>query len=78
MTIFPPLKLWAAKDLLSALIHPPGGGAALETDEIITMCLLLLAAGHETTANLIGNGTLAPPHHPNCACDVVPITKDDE
>ncbi len=24
------------------------------------------------------DGTLAPPHHPNCACDVVPITKDDE
>lgn len=47
------------EDLLSALVHPPGGGAALETDEIITMCLLLLAAGHETTANLIGNGTLA-------------------
>ncbi len=47
------------EDLLSALIHPPDGGVALETDEIITMCLLLLAAGHETTANLIGNGTLA-------------------
>lgn len=46
-------------DLLSALIHPPDGGVALETDEIVTMCLLLLAAGHETTANLIGNGTLA-------------------
>ncbi len=46
-------------DLLSAMIHPPDGGTALETDEIITMCLLLLAAGHETTANLIGNGTLA-------------------
>jgi cytochrome P450 len=53
------------EDLLSALIHPPGGGAALETDEILTMCLLLLAAGHETTANLIGNGTLALLEHPD-------------
>ena len=52
------------EDLLSALIHPPEGGVALETDEIITMCLLLLAAGHETTANLIGNGTLALFEHP--------------
>jgi cytochrome P450 len=51
------------EDLLSALVHPPDGGAALETDEIITMCLLLLAAGHETTANLIGNGTLALLEH---------------
>jgi cytochrome P450 len=48
-----------AQDLLSALIHAPPGDAALETDEIVTLCLLLLAAGHETTANLIGNGTLA-------------------
>lgn len=53
------------QDLLSALIHPPEGGVALETDEIITMCLLLLAAGHETTANLIGNGTLALLEHPD-------------
>jgi cytochrome P450 len=53
------------EDLLSALIHPPDGGTALETYEIITMCLLLLAAGHETTANLIGNGTLALLQHPD-------------
>jgi cytochrome P450 len=53
------------EDLLSALVHPPDGGAALETEEIITMCLLLLAAGHETTANLIGNGTLALLQHPD-------------
>jgi len=53
------------EDLLSALVHPPDDGAALETDEIITMCLLLLAAGHETTANLIGNGTLALLQHPD-------------
>lgn len=52
------------EDLLSALIHPPEGGVALETEEIVTMCLLLLAAGHETTANLIGNGTLALLEHP--------------
>jgi len=53
------------EDLLSALVHPPDGHTALETDEIITMCLLLLAAGHETTANLIGNGTLALLEHPD-------------
>ncbi|MGA2166205.1 MAG: cytochrome P450 [Solirubrobacteraceae bacterium] len=52
------------EDLLSALIHPPDGGVALQTEEIITMCLLLLAAGHETTSNLIGNGTLALFEHP--------------
>jgi cytochrome P450 len=53
------------EDLLSALIHPADGGVALETDEIVTMCLLLLAAGHETTSNLIGNGTLALFEHPD-------------
>ncbi len=58
-------RLDPGEDLLSALIHPPDGGVALDTDEIITMCLLLLAAGHETTANLIGNGTLALFEHPD-------------
>lgn len=52
-------KVEPGNDLLSALIHPPDGGVALEDDEVITMCLLLLAAGHETTANLIGNGAVA-------------------
>jgi cytochrome P450 len=52
-------KLDPGDDLLSALIHPPDGGVALADEEIITMCLLLLAAGHETTANLIGNGAIA-------------------
>lgn len=52
-----------AEDLLSALVHSPPGGAALEAYEILSLCLLLLAAGHETTANLIGNGTLALLEH---------------
>jgi cytochrome P450 len=53
------------EDLLSALIHHADGGVELQTEEIITICLLLLAAGHETTANLIGNGTLALLEHPD-------------
>jgi hypothetical protein len=51
-------------DLISAMLHPPHG-EPLETDEIITMCLLLLGAGHETTANLIGNGVDALLRHPD-------------
>jgi cytochrome P450 len=53
------------EDLLSALIHAPDGGVTLQTEEVVTMCLLLLAAGHETTSNLIGNGTLALLEHPD-------------
>jgi cytochrome P450 len=52
-------RLDPGEDLLSALIHPAEDGVTLQTEEIVTMCLLLLAAGHETTSNLIGNGTLA-------------------
>ena len=51
------------EDLISALLHP-GAGEPLQTDEVISMCLLLLAAGHVTTAGLIGNGTLALLEHP--------------
>jgi hypothetical protein len=52
-------------DFISALLHPPDGGAALETDDIILICLLLLPAGFKTTANLIGNGTLALLENPD-------------
>lgn len=58
-------RVYPGEDLLSALIHPAKGAVALHTDEIVTMCMLLLIGGHETTANLIGNGTLALLEHPD-------------
>jgi cytochrome P450 PksS len=46
-------------DLLSALIAAEETGDKLTEDELVAMIFLLLIAGHETTVNLIGNGTLA-------------------
>ena len=51
-------------DLLSALIAAEEAGDKLSEDELIATCILLLIAGHETTVNLIGNGTLALLLHP--------------
>lgn len=47
------------EDLLSALIGASIDGDVLTHDELVAMCFLLIAAGYETTVNLIGNGTLA-------------------
>jgi pimeloyl-[acyl-carrier protein] synthase len=52
-------------DLLSGLIAAEEQGDKLSQDEVIAMCLLLFIAGHETTVNLIGNGTLALLRHPD-------------
>jgi cytochrome P450 len=52
-------------DLLSALVAPRDGSPPLlEGEELVAMGTLLLFAGHETTTNLIGNGTLALLRHP--------------
>lgn len=52
-------------DLVSALIEAEEAGDKLNEDELLAMVFLLLIAGHETTVNLIGNGTLALIENPN-------------
>jgi cytochrome P450 len=47
-----------ADDLLSALIDAEHEGERLTADELVDQVVLLFVAGHETTVNLIGNGTL--------------------
>ena len=51
-------------DLISAMLAATDGGATLTEDELIATLILLLVAGHETTVNLIGNGTRALLTHP--------------
>jgi pimeloyl-[acyl-carrier protein] synthase len=46
------------EDLISDLIAAEEQGDRLSAGELISMCTLLLIAGHETTTNLIGNGML--------------------
>ena len=46
-------------DLVSALVAVEEQGDRLSEDELLAMLVLLLAAGNETTTNLIGNGLLA-------------------
>jgi cytochrome P450 len=41
-------------DLISILVHADQGAAQLPDHEIVVLCNFLLAAGHETTANLLG------------------------
>jgi len=53
-----------ADDLLTALINAEDGGDVLSDDELVAQTLLLYIAGHETTVNLIANGTLALLRHP--------------
>ena len=51
------------EDLVSDLVAAEERGDALEEEEIIATCVLLLFAGHETTRNLLANGLKAVLEH---------------
>jgi cytochrome P450 len=46
-------------DLLQAMIDAEEQGNRLSEEELLSNCVLLLAAGHGTTTHLIGNGLIA-------------------
>jgi len=52
-------------DIVSVLVRAGKNGAQLRARETVNMLRLLLAAGSETAANLIGNGVLALLRHPD-------------
>jgi cytochrome P450 len=54
-----------ADDLLSALATGNDPAGRMDEQELLSTMALLLVAGHETTVNLIANGTLALLRHPN-------------
>src|SRR5512133_3431162 len=51
-------------DLISALLQAEEAGDRLSTEEMFSMVVLLIIAGHETTVTLIGNATVALLTHP--------------
>ncbi len=59
------------EDMLGMLVREHGDD--LTTDELIGIASLLLIAGHETTANMLGLGTLALLRHP----EQLAIVRDD-
>lgn len=66
------IKNWIANrrkdpknDLISDLIYAEENGDHFSEEELYSMVFLMIVAGHETTVNLIGNGTLALLEHPD-------------
>jgi cytochrome P450 len=52
-------------NILSALVHAHSEDGKLTEDELTSIAMLLLAAGFETTVNLIGNGSALLTSHPD-------------
>jgi cytochrome P450 len=54
-------------DLISRLLAAAEAGDRLSEEEVISLCAMLLFAGHETTVNLISAGTLLLLENPDAA-----------
>jgi cytochrome P450 len=52
------------EDLISDLLRAEVDGERLPEEELLGTCILLLIAGHETTANLISNALVCLDEHP--------------
>ena len=52
-------------DLVSGLVQAEEAGDMLSENELFSMVVLLIVAGHETTVSLIGNSVLALLEHPD-------------
>jgi cytochrome P450 len=52
-------------DLLSAMVTDEGPDGRMSQEQLLSTAFLLLVAGHETTVNLIANGTLTLLRHPD-------------
>ena len=59
------------EDLMSRLLQAQHEGSTLQASEILSMCILLFGAGHDTTTNFIANGLLALLQHPSEAAKLV-------
>jgi cytochrome P450 len=62
---FAQLRAHPGDNILSTLVHAHAAEGKLTQDELSATAMLLLAAGFETTVNLIGNGTALLVEHPD-------------
>ena len=53
------------RDVMTSLVQAEEEGERLDADELVSIAILLLVAGNETTAKLLGNSILALLDHPD-------------
>ncbi|MDJ0841114.1 MAG: cytochrome P450 [Acidobacteriota bacterium] len=53
------------EDLISHMLTPDEAGLNINEEAMVSISILLLFAGHETSMNMIGNGVLALLHNPD-------------
>ncbi|MFL6652849.1 MAG: cytochrome P450 [Sulfurifustaceae bacterium] len=70
-------------DLITALVQGQNEDGALSNEELVANIFLLFAAGHDTTANFLGNALLALYRHPDQLAklksdrDLIPTAVDE-